>query len=204
MENIYIKENYKNNRSQIITSKKGILAKKNDSFFLILYNGKIINVDKRNTNIIQFEKSEFNLSRFSTKTTVYPKIQETNSLKLIECIQNFVKTNQGFFEELFRCDKRSINPVIQEMYKRLVVPIHIIILGFIASCLIIKSKNQFASIKFKSFIFFIGFIFILFSEGSSNILSFYDLNKSMLVLTPFILAIAGYLVFTKQNKFKFL
>ena len=204
MENIYIKENYKNNRSQIITSKKGILAKRNDSFFLILYNGKIINVDKRNTNIIQFEKSEFNLSRFSTKTTVYPKIQETNSLKLIECIQNFVKTNQGFFEELFRCDKRSINPVIQEMYKRLVVPIHIIILGFIASCLIIKSKNQFASIKFKSFIFFIGFIFIIFSEGSSNILSFYDLNKSMLVLTPFILAIAGYLIFTKQNKFKFL
>ena len=35
MENIYIKENYKNNRSQIITSRKGILTKRNDSFFLI-------------------------------------------------------------------------------------------------------------------------------------------------------------------------
>ena len=39
MKNIYIKESYKDNRSQIITSRKGILVKKNNSFFLILDDG---------------------------------------------------------------------------------------------------------------------------------------------------------------------
>ena len=57
--------------------KKELLAKKNNYFYLVLFDGKIINIDIRNTNIIKFEKTEFNLSKFGTKSTVFPKIQET-------------------------------------------------------------------------------------------------------------------------------
>jgi lipopolysaccharide export LptBFGC system permease protein LptF len=90
------------------------------------------------------------------------------------------------------------------MYKRLIIPLYIIIVGFVASCLVIKSKNQFDSIKFKSIIFILGFIFIIFSEGSINILSFDNLNKSTILLIPFIGCIVGYLIFISSRKLKLL
>ena len=204
IKNIFIKENYDGNRSKIINAREGVLVKKNNFFYLVLLDGKIINIDSRNTNIIKFEKTEFNLSKFSTKTTVFPKIQETNSIKLIECLNSFINNKEGFFERLFVCDKSSVNAVLQEMYKRLIIPLYIIIVGFVASCLVIKSKNQFDSIKFKSIIFILGFIFIIFSEGSINILSFDNLNKSTILLIPFIGCIVGYLIFISSRKLKFL
>jgi len=204
IKNIFIKESFNKSRSQIISAREGLLAKKNDDFYLILYDGKIINVDIRNTNIIQFEKTEFNLSKFTTKTTVFPKIQETNSLKLIECISSFVNKKEGFFEKLFVCDENSVNSVFQEMYKRLILPLYTIVAGFIASCLVIKSRNQFDSIIFKSLIFILGFVFIVFSEGSINIISFNNLNKSLIVIIPFIVSLIGYLLFISSKKLKFL
>ena len=204
IKNIFIRENLDDGRSQIISAKEGILAKKNNSFYLVLFNGKIINIDIRNTNIIQFEKTEFNLSKFSTKSTVFPKIQETSSMKLIDCLGSFISKKEGFFEKLFVCDDSSVNAVFQEMYKRLILPLYIIVSGFVASCLVIKSRNQFDSIKFKSIIFILGFIFIIFSEGSINILAFNDLNKSLVVLFPFVVSIIGYLVFISSKKLKFL
>jgi len=204
IKNIFIKENFNGSRSQIISAREGILAKRNDSFYLILFDGKIINIDVRNTNIIQFEKTEFNLSKFSTKSTVFPKIQETNSIKLIECLSSFINNKEGFFERLFVCDESSVNAVLQEMYKRLIIPLYIIVVAFVASCLVIKSKNQFDSIKFKSIIFILGFVFVIFSEGSTNILSFDNLNKSTILLIPFITCIVGYLIFISSRKLKFL
>ena len=204
IKNIFIRENLDDGRSQIISAKEGILAKKNNSFYLVLFNGKIINIDIRNTNIIQFEKTEFNLSKFTTKSTVFPKIQETSSMKLIDCLGSFISKKEGFFEKLFVCDDSSVNAVFQEMYKRLILPLYIIVSGFVASCLVIKSRNQFDSIKFKSVIFILGFIFIIFSEGSINILAFNDLNKSLVVLFPFVVSIIGYLVFISSKKLKFL
>ncbi len=204
IKNIFIKENLYNNRSQIISAKEGLLAKKNNSHYLVLFHGKIINIDIKNTNIIKFEKTEFNLSKFTTKSTVFPKIQETNSMKLLECLSSFINKKEGFFEKLFVCDDSSVNPVFQEMYKRLILPLYIIVSGFIASCLVLKSGKQFESIIFKSVIFILGFIFIIFSEGSINIISFNNLNKSIFVLFPFIVSIVVYLVFISSKKLKFL
>ncbi len=204
IKNIFIKENLDDNRSQIISAREGVLAKRNNFFYLVLFDGKIINIDAKNTNIIKFEKTEFNLSKFTTKSTVFPKLQETNSIKLIECLSSFIKKKEGFFERLFVCDESSVNSVFQEMYQRLILPLYIIIAGFVASCLVIKSRNQFGSMKFKSFIFILGFLFIIFSEGSINILSFNNLNKSSIVLFPFIISVIGYLTFISSKKLKFL
>mgnify|MGYP001372543025 FL=1 len=204
IKNIFIKENIFDNRSRIITAREGLLAKKNNSFYLVLFDGKIINLYVRNTNIIQFEKTEFNLSRFSSKSTVFPKIQETNSIKLLECLSSFINKKEGFFEKLFVCDDTSVNSVLQELYKRLILPLYIIVSGFIASCLIIKSRSHSSSVIFKSVIFILGFIFIIFSEGSTNIVSFHNFNKSLIAFIPFIASIIGYLVFISSKKLKFL
>lgn len=202
IENIFIKENIDNNKSQIITAKEGILVKKKNNYFLILYYGKIINIDKDNTNIIKFKKSEFNLSRYETKSTIFPKIQETGSGKLFECINSFVNNKSGFFERLFVCDNESINPVFQEMYKRSILPLYIIVSAFIASCLIMKSKTEFNFLKYKSIILIFGFLLIIFSEGSINAISFSNLGKTFFVLTPIIISFFIYLIFINSKKVK--
>ena len=195
IDNIFIKQNFSANKSKIITAKKGMISKKRNDFYLVLYNGKIINIDEKNTNIIKFDRSELNLSKFKTKTTTFPKIQETSTGKLINCVNSFANYNESFEEDLFRCNKDSINSVAQEIYKRIILPIYIIILGFTASFLIIKSKNQNNFNKYKIFIFTLGFFFIIFSEGSSNFISYYNFNKSIIALTPIFLSIILYLIF---------
>ncbi len=123
---------------------------------------------------------------------------------MLECLNSFINKKEGFFERLFVCDDTSVNSVFQEMYKRLVLPLYIIISSFIASCLVMKTRSQSESLKFKSIIFILGFIFIIFSEGSINVLSFNNLSKSLVVLMPFIISIIGYLVFISSKKLKYL
>ena len=195
VDNIFIKENFSGKKSKIVTAKKGILSKKRNDFYLILFNGKIINIDEKNTNLIKFDRSELNLSKFKTKTTTFPKIQETSTGKLINCVNSFANYNKSFEKDLFRCNENSINSVTQEIYKRIILPIYIIILGFTASFLIIKSKNQNNFNKYKMFIFILGFLFIVFSEGSTNLISYYDFSKSIIALTPIFLNIILYLIF---------
>ncbi len=195
IDNLFIKQNLKGNKSKITTARKGIISKKENDFYLILFNGKIINIDTKNTNIIRFDKSEFNLSRFKTKTTTFPKIQETSTDNLINCVNSFRNYNKGYEKDLFRCNENSINSVTQEIYKRIILPIYIIISSLIAGFLIIKSKNQNNFNKYKIFIFILGFLFIIFSEGSSNFISYYDFNKTIIALAPIILSLILYLIF---------
>jgi len=212
IENIFIKENL-GSKSQIISAKKGLLAKKNNIYFLILYNGNIINIDygvdstgkivsAKNTNIIKFDKSEFNLSKFESKSTVFPKIQETNSIKLIECLNSFSRNGKNYSKGLFRCNEGSVNAVFKETYKRIILPFYILMCAFVASCLVIKSKTHFNFLKYKIVIFLSGFMLITFSEGSANVLSYLELYKSSIVLIPFSICILIYLIIIRSKKFK--
>ncbi len=204
IENIFIKENLDQNKSKIISAKSGLLVKKNNLYYLLLNEGNIINIDKDDTNVISFEKSELGLSRFGSKSTVFPKIQETNSNKLIKCLESFVIYKQSFEQEFFRCNESSINAIFQEAYKRLILPFYIILSGFIASCLIIKSKNQNNFSIFKIFIFLSGFILIVFSESSSNFLTIFNLYKSFFVLAPLVILTIIYFIIVSSKKIKLL
>ncbi len=199
IKNIFIKDNYKEN-SQIISAKAGRLGKKNDSFYLILYNGNIINLSRKNTNVIKFDKSEFNLSKYQTRSTIFPKIQETNSSKLIKCLKFFTENRKSYEKGLFRCNEGSIDAVLKEVYKRLILPLYIILSAFVAGCLVIKSKTQVNFSKFKSIIFLIGFILIIFSEGSSSFINYFNLYKSSIVVIPFILIMFIYLIILNRKK----
>ena len=199
IKKVFIKDNSKEG-SQIISAKEALLAKKNGSFYLILYNGSIINLSKKNTNVIKFKKSEFNLSKYESKSTIFPKIQETDSARLLECLNSFRNTNQSYEKELFRCNESSIDSVFKEIYKRLILPFYIILAAFISGCLVIKSKTQTNFSKFKSIIFLLGFILIVFSEGSSNLLNYFSLNKSLVVIIPFVLITFIYLTILIKKK----
>ena len=200
LKNIFLKDNknYRNdergeNTSQIILSKSGKLIKKNKKYFLILNDGNIINLDSKKTNIIQFNKSEFNLSKYTSKTTKYPKIQETSSSLLLKCIDFLILKNSSNFEKIFNCDEQNIDGVLKELYKRLGVPLFIILIGLITSCVVLKTKSNNNFNFFQLIIFIFGFSIIVLSEIAVQFINMSFINNILILLSPIIIGMLFYI-----------
>ena len=200
-ENIYIQDNSDNKKTQVVLAQKGLLGKKNDNIFLILYSGKILNIDSKKTSIVNFEKTEFNLSRFSTKTILFPKIQEQKTTNLLQCLNSYYKYNKIYNTRLFRCEANVIDSVSREMYKRLVSPFYILIVSLIASLLIIKSKNDFSYSRFKFITFLAGILLIIFAEISIEFITDDLFKNSILVAFPLIITFTMYFYLKSKSKF---
>ena len=202
LKEIFLMDSKKNNRgSQIILSKSGKLIKKNDNFFLILKNGNIINLDSKKSNILQFTQSEFNLSKYSSKTTTYPKVQETSSNTLIKCLNFLIIEKSKLANKIFNCDQQNIETVKKELYKRLGVPLYIFLIGLISSTLILKSKRSKNFNYFTLIIFAFGFSAIVVSEVSVQFISTDALNNFAIALGPIIFTLLLYVLIRINLKF---
>ena len=199
LKQIFLMDSKKNKTgSQIILSKSGNLIKKNKTFFLILNDGNIINLNAKKSNILKFNKSEFNLSKYSSKTVTYPKIQETNSKTLIKCLNILIFKKSKNAKKILNCDQQNIEGINKEMYKRLFMPLYIFLIGVISSALILKSKNNKNYNFFKLIIFLFGFATIVFSEVSVQFVSLNIINNLFLTLSPIIISLVFY-IFIKIN-----
>ena len=87
--------------AKTIIAKSGYILKRNEKNILILYNGTI-QTEKKNgkINFLNFKKTEINLSSFRTKTTTIPKIQEKDTLSLLNCITPFLESNKATVEDI--------------------------------------------------------------------------------------------------------
>ena len=200
-ENVYIQDNSDSKKTQVVLAQRGLLGKKNDNIFLILYSGKILNIDSKKTSIVNFEKTEFNLSRFSTKTILFPKIQEQKTTNLLQCLNSYYKYNKTYNTRLFRCETNVIDSVSREMYKRLVSPFYILIVSLIASLLIIKSKNDFSYSRFKFITFLAGILLIIFAEISIEFITDDLFKNSIFVAFPLIITFMMYFYLKSKSKF---
>ena len=138
------------------------------------------------------------------KTT---KTQENTSKELINCIlilKDVVKTesNRNTSVNFNNCRTGNMQNIIQEIYKRAIMPFYIPIFIIIALFLIIKSKDQdgYAGHKIKIFIF--GFASIIFSEISIKFVNSNIYENILLFSLPLIFFIILYFFFTLQLKVK--
>ena len=201
-EKIFLKDQFHKGSSKIISSKKGNILYKNGNYFLVLYDGKITNLNKKNITTFKFSKTEFNLSKFSTKTTTFPKIQELNSLRLLKCFVSVYKNKEFYTTPTFSCNINSINPVSQELYKRSLNSIYILIVSLIACGLIIKSKDDFNYEKYKLIIFCIGVFAIILSELVTQYIKYDSFVSILLIGLPFVLSISIYSYLNFKSNFK--
>jgi len=167
-KNILIKDQEKNlNEFQIIVASEGEIITKNNINFLILKKGEIFSSNNnKDFSNFKFENFEFNLSKFTSKTTVIPKIQENKSSNIIKCYLNNLDLNKKFYinyDEL-RCDEGSKKEIIQEMFKRFFQPIFIPVLCLIACIQIMNNKFNSYYTFYKILIFIFGFITLFISE----------------------------------------
>ena len=88
-----------------------------------------------------------------------------------------------------RCEKENsfaIKDIYEEIFKRSINPIYIIILSLISSLTIIKPKINFLESYHKFILFVTGFIIILFSELGYKFLTFSFLIEIFFILLPII------------------
>ena len=204
LENIIIKDSYSRSKSKVIYAKKGYFIKNGDSNFLVLTNGKILNINKGKTNSFDFNETQFNLSKYTSKTTKTPKIQEINSKDLFDCLLKgkISKNDSDILNEslVFRCNKtlNLKNKISQELFSRIFKPFYIPLLALVGSLLLIKSKISQGFEKYKFKIFTLGVVIVSTSEITTKFYSANIYESIMIFLIPLILFISLYLYLKKQ------
>ncbi len=170
-ENIFLKDdlggNENSKKSQIIYAKEAELINDKENRYFKLYNGQLIKTDGDQSNFINFDSINFSLSKFSTKSTTYPKIQEVNILLLLSCLTHKFKNEiEKFSHPDLGCSLNSIKNIKQEFLKRVYMPLYIPLIALITCLLVLRSKENKNYESFKLFIFFLVFFIIVISEIS--------------------------------------
>jgi len=164
--NILLKDESNKNNIQIIIAKKGNIKVIESKKMLLLDNGEIIRLNKnKEITTFQFRTTQFDLEKYSSKTTKTPKVQEVPTISLIKCF-NFLNnnTNSNTVFKNLNCNSSFSKNIYQELYKRIYLPIYIVLLSLISSLVLLKSKNTHGYFSFKIKIFLIGVFFIIISD----------------------------------------
>jgi len=204
LKNIVLKDNINKKTSQIIIAKTGKIVQSNDNKFLVLNKGKIININNEGRpTIFNFEKTEFDLNKFSTKTTTFPKVQEQSTLKLFNCAHSLINENIIFTGyKNMHCEKSYLKNIKQELLKRICLPLYLPLLALIACFLIVKSKDNHEYTNLKLKLFLIGVIFLIISEVSIRYAGLNNKYNLIFILMPITLFISVRAIFVNQLKFE--
>ena len=204
MENIYLKDSIDKFNSQIISAKNGSIIERGKDKYLNLKFGYILDIENNNFNrakIIKFNNTIFNLSNLKSKTTTFPKIQELNSNILFSCVKNFFYgEKENYVLPFFNCSEESSIKSAKELFDRTIKQIYILVLGMVASFLILINKTNPKNNLYKVLILFSGLIFLIFSELNSEFISLRLLKNMVWMFLPLLFLISSYLLISNLNK----
>ena len=203
-ENIILKDlsnKMSENDFRMIQAKEGSLSINSQFRNLILRDGVII--EKKNNKIsnLRFDNFAFDLNKFGSKSTTYPKIQETSNKSLLDCLvlnHKSYGTNKTFNDLV--CEKDFIDIISQEFLKRFIKPFYIPLLALFISLIIFFSKENRNYLKIKIILFCIAFSIIVFSEIFLRYSGFKDINMLVFIFSPLLIFFITYfLAYIKTN-----
>lgn len=197
VQNIFIfdtSNNFKNlhsdnskNESLNIIAQKGIAEKDQ----MVLLKGQLITSmeDNSNSKIVKFDQMNLNLGSLENTIIKEPKIQETSTLKLLNCFSNNFKKNSF-------CKEGSKKELIPNLNRRIILPFYIPVISLISCLLLTNSKkNLFIN---KITIFLISFFVLLFAELFIRYTGLNYLVNYIFILFPFMLLPLIYLTLVKK------
>ena len=190
MLNIFLRDDSSGDeQSKTIIAERGYITQKDEQNILLLFNGTIqTEREKNKISFLNFDKTEFNLSSFSTKTTTYPKIQERDTLSLLNCIKPFLDEGKVTLKK-FQC-KARLDDITIELNRRLGIPFYIPFISIIVCYLLSSRKENKYSFFQKYIVFTVAFFVLIFAEimvrysGQSalNTIIYYSLPPSLILL----------------------
>ena len=202
LKGIYIKEKLKNNQNKIIIASRGRIFKESDGYNFKLSDGKIINLDTKGNFNLGFKETNYDLSKINSKTRKEKKIDEVESKFLLNCLEENINLRK---DEKFRCGYENsflLKDIYEEIFKRFINPIYIIIISLISSLIIMKNKIQRLQNYFKFFLFICGFSILIFSELTYRFIFSKSHIELLIIALPVICIFIFYIFILIKSKFK--
>ena len=201
-KNIFLKDESSTN-TKIIIAKKGILLENGLNRTLRLMDGKFISINESgNTTSFNFEKTDFNLSKFLTKTITTKKLQELNILSLLRCINYTLIKKEAYNFTDINCDNDSINEIISETYARIFKPFFLFILSSVVIFLLTTNYENKNFKKIKFIIFSLGVLIVIISEVVATYSGKTNMSTLISMLLPLILFLFFYIIFYKRVNYR--
>ena len=171
-----------------IFSEKGIVLKNK----LVLFNGTIQTLNqKKEIKNIKFEKTELSIANFDARTITQTKVQETSSLSLFKCLKN----NVTVYECAFKNNKKV---AIEELSRRIGMPLYIPLVSVITSFLLIQKKEKKYNFLRKYYIFIFAFVVLISAEILLKYSGFSMKNFFIYFFSPFVLLLILYSILIKK------
>ena len=193
-KNIYIQEgnilDLTSDDNQIIFAKEGFLDNKDKKIFKLL-EGKIVSTNNNRLISFEFDKIDYDLSKFDSRSIKIAKMQELPSKKIIECSISLMK-GISYREKMFLCDFNSLKNINQEIYKRFVKPIYFPLLILVCCFLLTFSKieNNFSFKTIKVFLYV--FLILVLSE---ILMRYIETSQLLFVLVTILPIIIYFLIY---------
>ncbi len=204
MINIFIRDDT-NALSSIISESEGtsnttVIAKKGtvSNNKLILIDG-IIQTQNKVGKIknIEFKKTELSIDSFVTRTIVEPKIQETSSVLLLDCLMDKNKNNLNIITPNCPFTKNK-KDIIENLSRRIGMPIYIPLVSLIASFLLIRKKEKRFNFLNRYIFFLIGFLILVAAEMMVRYSGLSEINFVIYFAMPFFLSPLIYFILLKS------
>ena len=203
LKGIYIREKINKNETKIIIANKGRLIDKEGGFGLVLFDGTITNIDKKTSFNLNFQETNYAISNLNSKTRKESKLDEIESNFLIKCLNNFFEKRK---DDKLRCGEENsflLKDIYEEIFKRLINPIYIIILALISSLVIVKSRVNKLQNYYKFFLFITGFFIIIFSELSYKLIFYSNQVEILSLMFPILFIFLFYFFILIKSNFNF-
>ncbi len=207
-ENIFLKDDFSTSmyefKSQIIYAKKAKLISTTEKRYFKLFDGKLIKINNNKIDTFDYKSIDFDLTKFGTKTTTYPKIQEVSTKILMKCIIYAYQDQLEKFKDgnYLTCNKDRVDEVAQEILKRFFLPIYIPLIALMTCLQILKSKEN-KKYKFLKNLSFISIFFvIIISEVSLRYSSYNLIGLLFFTLFPIVSFFTIYLILIRRLNYK--
>ncbi len=189
VENVFIHDssntlkNLTSNQNEIskttIVAKSGTVEEKK----MVLFNGQIISSKQGNkkNEIIRFEQLNIDLENLQTGRIKQPKLQETSTLKLFQCMN----TSTG--EYTTYCKKDTKKEITTVLNRRIVLPLYIPVIALICSFLLMKTQTHKKIFLNKYSIFILSFLVLLYAELIIRYTGLSKIIGALFLISPAIL-----------------
>tara|TARA_B110000483_G_scaffold222116_1_gene278802 strand:+ start:229 stop:1365 length:1137 start_codon:yes stop_codon:yes gene_type:complete len=203
LENIVLKDNSVENGYQLTFAKTGVFEFKDGRKNLILLNGKTINKNNNTISEFKFDRTTFNIDKFSSSTTGQTKTQENSTYELSKCLFKLkdIKITESNLMDTHgfnNCRLKNLKNIFQELYRRLVLPFYNPSIFMLGLLLILKSKDELIYNGYKFKVFILGCIFIIFLEASTKLIGSNFFQNYLIFFLPTFSYIFIYLYLIKK------
>ena len=196
-ENIFIKDTDKE-KVKFIYAESGKLINNPDERVFKLFNGKIINVNDGRVTEFNFETTNFDLSKYLTKSITDFKLQEKNTKSILDCYINYFLLDKKYYYDVINCNDPAIKEMQKELFSRLIKPLFLPILVLSLCFLLLYPKENSNYRNSRIWIFLLGLSIIIFSEFSESLTARNFLYFKISLIFPLIISLTQYILLKRK------